>query len=61
MKRTKFIKHLGEHDCELHRNGSKHDIFINNVSKKKTTIPRHPDIDERLCAEICKQLNIPKP
>ena len=61
MKRNKFVKHLGENNCELHRNSSKHDIFINNVSKKKTTIPKHPDIDERLCTEICKQLNIPKP
>ena len=53
MKRNKFIKHLSENNCELHRNGGKHDIFINNVNKQKTTIPRHPDIDERLCAGIC--------
>ncbi|RDV13036.1 type II toxin-antitoxin system HicA family toxin [Pontibacter diazotrophicus] len=61
MKRGKFEKHLKAHGCELHRNGSKHDIFRNIATGKKTTIPRHPDIDELLCKEICKQLGIPKP
>jgi len=61
LKRGKLEKHLNKHDCVLHRNGSKHDIFRNTATSRKTTIPRHPDIDEMLCKEICKQLGIPKP
>ncbi|KAA5544226.1 type II toxin-antitoxin system HicA family toxin [Adhaeribacter rhizoryzae] len=61
MKRNKFIKHLNDNNCILHRNGSKHDVFINILTKKKTTVPRHADVDDLLCDTICKQLSIPKP
>ncbi len=60
VKRGKFIKHLESCSCYLHRHGSKHDIFRNTESGIKTTIPRHPQLDKDLCAEICKQLDIPK-
>ena len=46
VKRNKFIKHLNKHHCQLHRHGGKHDVFENTNTKKKTTIPRHPQIDK---------------
>jgi len=61
MKRGKFIRHLEAHDCPLHRHGSRHDIHKNEQTGKRTSVPRHGDIDEELCKEICKQLGIPKP
>lgn len=61
IKRTAFIKHLQDNSCFLTRHGSKHDIFQNEETKKKTTIPRHPQLDKRLCELICKQLEIAKP
>ena len=59
MKRNKFIKHLSKTIVNFI------EMVVNTISllimlaKKKTTIPSHPDIDEKLCAEICTQLNIP--
>lgn len=56
MKRGKFIKHLEAHNYPLHR----HDIYKNELTGKRTSVPRHSDIDEELCKEICRQLGIPK-
>lgn len=60
VKRNQFIKHLEKHSCHLHRHGSKHDVYQNIITKKKTTVPRHPQIDKFLAEAICKQLEIPK-
>ena len=59
VKRGKFIKYLEENGCGFHRHGSKHDIFKNETTGKKTTLPRHPKLDVHLCDLICKQLEIP--
>ena len=60
VKKLKFIQHLEHNGCNLHRNGSKHDIYRNSSNGKKTTVPRHPQLDKLLCDLICKQLEIPK-
>jgi predicted RNA binding protein YcfA (HicA-like mRNA interferase family) len=59
VKRNKLLKYLEENGCAFHRHGAKHDIYRNINSGKKTTIPRHSQIDKNLCALICKQLEIP--
>ena len=51
---------MEKNNCTLHRHGSKHDIYQNILTKKKTTIPRHPQLDKHLCDLICKQLEISK-
>ena len=61
MKRNLFIKHLNEKKCVLYREGSNHSMFRNPQNGKKTSVPRHPNIDEYLAFDICKQLGIPKP
>jgi predicted RNA binding protein YcfA (HicA-like mRNA interferase family) len=60
VKRNEFIQHLATNNSFLYRHGSKHDIYQNNLTKKKTTVPRHPKLDKHLCDLICKQLEIPK-
>jgi predicted RNA binding protein YcfA (HicA-like mRNA interferase family) len=60
VKRNQFIQHLANNNCYLHRHGSKHDIYQHAITKKKTTLPRHPKLDKRLCDLICKQLEISK-
>ena len=60
VKRNEFIKHLEKHNCQLQRHGSKHDVYQNLITKKKTTLPRHSQIDKHLSESICKQLEIPK-
>ena len=60
VKRNEFIQHLAAHHCNLFRHGSKHDIYQNLVTNKKTSIPRHPKLEKYTCQLICKQLGIPK-
>ena len=60
MKRKVLINHLKANKCEFLNHGKKHDVDINTVTKVKTTLPRHADIDEELADAICKQLGIPK-
>ena len=60
VKRIEFIQHLANQRCFLHRHGSKHDIYQNYLTKKKTTVPRHPNLDRLLCNLICKNWVFPK-
>lgn len=60
MKRKLLLKHLQRNNCTLHREGGNHSLFKNNTNGKISTIPRHPDINDLLANEICKQLEIPK-
>ena len=60
MKKSKFLKYLAENGCPVKREGSKHTIVINLKTQKRTSIPRHIEIDDDLCNDICKQLGIPK-
>jgi mRNA interferase HicA len=60
VKRNEFIRHLENNNCIFRRHGSKHDVYQNLNTKKKTTIPRHSQIDKHLADTICKQLEIPK-
>ena len=54
VKRIEFIQHLANHHGYLHRHGGKHDIYQKSITKKKTTVPRHPKVEKFLCAAICK-------
>ncbi|MGE5518346.1 MAG: type II toxin-antitoxin system HicA family toxin [Candidatus Dadabacteria bacterium] len=60
VKRNEFVQHLSNIQCFLLRHGSKHDIYQNSLTGKKTTVPRHPKLDKILCDLVCKQLEIPK-
>ena len=60
MKRNQFIKHLDNHGCVLKREGSSHSIYMNLITRKRTAVPRHNEIKDSLCNEICKQLEVPK-
>lgn len=55
VKRNQLIKHLENNNVFFHRHGSKHDIYRNLKSGKKTTVPRHPTLDVKLCELMCKQ------
>ncbi|KRL07994.1 type II toxin-antitoxin system HicA family toxin [Liquorilactobacillus hordei] len=56
MKRRELIKKLQKNNWYLYRNGGNHDIWTNG--KDKETIPRHPDINERLAKIIIKRNNL---
>ena len=59
MKRKKFIKHLNKYGCTLLREGGKHSWFINSNSNKRSSVPRHSEINDNLTGKICKDLGIP--
>ncbi|MBF0458557.1 MAG: type II toxin-antitoxin system HicA family toxin [Nitrospirae bacterium] len=58
MKRKELIRELIEAGCILHRNGARHDLYINSITGKKQPIPRHNEIDDRLANHIKRMLGI---
>jgi mRNA interferase HicA len=61
MKRTDLLRHLQQHGCVLLREGGKHSVFVNRVTRKVTTVPRHREINDFLARKICRDLEIPQP
>jgi hypothetical protein len=61
VKRNQLVKHLKASDCEIYGEGAKHSKFRNKATGKKSTVPRHTEIDNDLAKDICKQLGVPKP
>ncbi|HIG97388.1 MAG TPA: type II toxin-antitoxin system HicA family toxin [Candidatus Aenigmarchaeota archaeon] len=58
MKRRKLLEHLNSNGCVLFREGSKHIIFYNPVTKRTSSVPRHAEINDFLVKKICKDLGI---
>ena len=61
MKRRQFEKHLARQGCEFYAEGAKHSKVRNKTTGKKSTVPRHNEIDNDLAKDICKQLGIQRP
>ena len=61
MKRGALLKHLKEHDCDLRREGTRHSIYQNVRTGKRTSFPRHIEIDNTTARKIYAQLEIPPP
>jgi hypothetical protein len=60
MKREHLLKHLRKNGVIFYSEGSRHTKYLNPVNMKITHIPRHKELDDTFCNEICKQLGIPK-
>jgi mRNA interferase HicA len=60
MKRGDLLRYLDRCGCKLQREGCRHPIYVNPTSGKKTSVPRHMEIDNRLAQKICKQLDVPR-
>ena len=61
MKRKDLIRHLENQKCVLLREGGKHTVYVNRLTKKCSTIPRHEEINDYLVKKICKDLEISEP
>ncbi|MQY77909.1 MAG: addiction module toxin, HicA family [Bacteroidetes bacterium] len=61
MKRHDFIKHLVKNNCKMLREGGNHSIFVNQVNNKISSVPRHRELKNNLCRNICKDLEISFP
>jgi len=58
MKRKDLVKYLQKCDCVLFREGAKHPVYINEVDRKISTIPRHNEINNFLAKKICNDLGV---
>jgi mRNA interferase HicA len=58
MKRNDLLKHLRLNECELIREGSRHSWWWNPSKNKRSSVPRHAEIDNNLARKICKDLGI---
>ncbi len=61
MKRRDLLSHLIREGCVLHREGSKHSVFLNSENGHMATVPRHRAIETLLARKICRQMDIPTP
>jgi mRNA interferase HicA len=59
MKRRDFIKHLESYGCKLIREGGRHSWWLNPEHNKRSSVPRHSEINDHLAKKICKDLGIP--
>jgi len=48
------------HGCIFDREGANHTIFYRPATRQVTAVPRHNEIGDIFCNEICKQVSIPK-
>jgi mRNA interferase HicA len=61
VKRRAFIQHLQQHGCVLIREGGNHSWWGNPAKNKRSSVPRHAEVNDLLARKICKDLDIPKP
>jgi hypothetical protein len=61
VTRRDLLRHLQRHGCELLREGANHTVYVNRLSGRVSTVPRHREIDEFLARRICPDLDVPEP
>ncbi|MCP5118873.1 MAG: type II toxin-antitoxin system HicA family toxin [bacterium] len=61
MKRVDLIRHLETHNCAYHREGGNHTVYVNPVTRRSSSVPRHREINDYLARKICSDLQIPPP
>jgi hypothetical protein len=58
MKRVDFIRHILKEGCIFIREGARHSVFFNPLTKRSSTVPRHTEIDNFLAKKIFRDLGI---
>jgi mRNA interferase HicA len=61
MKRRDLVRYLEKHGCALLREGGSHSWWINAEQNRRSAVPRHSEVNDKLIVKICKDLGIPKP
>jgi mRNA interferase HicA len=61
VRRVDLLRYLDRHGCALLREGGRHTVYVNRISGKVTTVPRHREINEMLARKICRDLDVPPP
>jgi len=58
MKKTELLKYLRKQGCEFIREGARHSWWGNRSRNKRSSVPRHTEINIDLARKICKDLGI---
>jgi hypothetical protein len=58
MKRTDLIRYILKENCIFIREGARHSVYFNPLTKRSSTIPRHNEINNFLTRKICRDLGI---
>ncbi|OGZ63288.1 MAG: addiction module toxin, HicA family [Candidatus Staskawiczbacteria bacterium RIFCSPHIGHO2_02_FULL_34_10] len=58
MNRKDLIRHLNSEGCIFLREGAKHSVFFNPLTRRSSTVPRHHEINNHLAKKICQDLGI---
>lgn len=61
MKRRAFERWLTDHGCGLLREGARHSWYINPNLNRRSSVPRHAEINDGLIRKICRDLGIERP
>jgi len=59
VKRLDFIRHIEDHGCTFIREGGSHSWWENPAFNRRSAIPWHRKINEKLIRKICRDLAIP--
>jgi mRNA interferase HicA len=59
MKRKEFLAYLNRNGCEFLREGGRHSWWWNPTLNRRSSVPRHSEINDILVGKICKDLGIP--
>jgi len=58
MNRKNLIRHINSEGCVFLREGARHSVFFNPLTRRSSTVPRHIEIDNHLAKKICQDLGI---
>jgi len=59
MKRSALLKHLRNNGCVFVREGGNHSWWANPNQNRRSSVPRHSEIQDQLARKICRDLGIP--
>ena len=60
MKRRRLVTHLKTHGCVLVREGARHSWWGNPANNRRSSVPRHTEVNDQLARKICRDLGIPE-
>jgi mRNA interferase HicA len=61
VKRRELLRHLTAQGCRLLREGAKHSWWLNPVNNRRSSVPRHTEVNDFLARKICRDLDVPPP
>jgi len=59
VKKRDLERHLKEHVCRIARQAAKHEMWENQATGQRATIPRHCEVKQATVRGLCRQLGVP--